>query len=441
MPPFDRKATIVAQFAEASAHSALSEDGLAELARVDAVLPAGPWEVWTSCSFRRITGSDGKDGGVLSGIVQRSDGHADLSMPEEQLQALVALRNALPSMLAALRTQQTDPDAAWAEVEKLNASWLAQQTTNRTLWQAIKDACDLLAERTHGSPTRSPGHNARLFLEDAIRPENQSPSILAAIRARQDGETRSAPPLPAEPTDAMVSAMMVAAQLESVDKPFLWSNAVRAAYAAMLTALPAPRPQPVPEGVRSVVAEFADMLRLYGPCMFNGRTIAENDLRALLSAYPGTGEASTNVQAVNDVMAGRHADLGRLMEVTGVHNDGLSPPVVLFERCLERIEASSGRPEGMPGVEEIGGDERRCLERLSRLDYGMALYARTLAADTGLSEPVARGVARLLIARGFVQVLNGLFTDDGEVAGSGYALSDEGRKLLSRLTKTGGPNE
>ena len=36
------------------------------------------------------------------------------------------------------------------------------------LREAVKDACDLLAERTHGSPARSPGHNARLRLEAAI---------------------------------------------------------------------------------------------------------------------------------------------------------------------------------------------------------------------------------------------------------------------------------
>ena len=56
-------------------------------------LPDTPWEVWTSCSFRRITGPDGGDGGVLSGITQRSDGHPDLSMNEEQLERLCAIVN------------------------------------------------------------------------------------------------------------------------------------------------------------------------------------------------------------------------------------------------------------------------------------------------------------------------------------------------------------
>lgn len=37
----------------------------------------------------------------------------------------------------------------------------------------IQDACDLLAERTHGNPARSPGHNARLCLEAALTPKRE----------------------------------------------------------------------------------------------------------------------------------------------------------------------------------------------------------------------------------------------------------------------------
>jgi hypothetical protein len=66
-------------------------------------LPTGRWEVWTSCSFRRITavknGRHGPDGGVLHGYVQRSDGHPDLSMSEEQLRALCDLRNCVAEIL------------------------------------------------------------------------------------------------------------------------------------------------------------------------------------------------------------------------------------------------------------------------------------------------------------------------------------------------------
>lgn len=33
---------------------------------------------------------------------------------------------------------------------------------------AMIEACDLLAERQHGNPARSPGHNARLCLESTL---------------------------------------------------------------------------------------------------------------------------------------------------------------------------------------------------------------------------------------------------------------------------------
>ncbi len=64
-----------------------------------ALLPRGEWEVWTSCSFRRISRKNGGDGDVLCGTVQRSDGHPDLSMDEKQLKALCALRNTVAEVL------------------------------------------------------------------------------------------------------------------------------------------------------------------------------------------------------------------------------------------------------------------------------------------------------------------------------------------------------
>ena len=75
-------------------------------------LPALPWELWTACSFRRITGPDGKDGGVLHAYNQRSDNHPDLSMPEEQLFALVRLINAYPALLSRLSTAEAERDEA-----------------------------------------------------------------------------------------------------------------------------------------------------------------------------------------------------------------------------------------------------------------------------------------------------------------------------------------
>lgn len=51
------------------------------------------------------------------------------------------------------------------------------------LEKAIKDACDLLAERTRGSSARSPGHNARLLLQGTLKKATD----LTAVPAGNDG--------------------------------------------------------------------------------------------------------------------------------------------------------------------------------------------------------------------------------------------------------------
>lgn len=47
--------------------------------------------------------------------------------------------------------------------------WLHAKERCERYAQAMKEACDLLAERTYGSPARSPAHNARLRLESALQ--------------------------------------------------------------------------------------------------------------------------------------------------------------------------------------------------------------------------------------------------------------------------------
>ena len=62
-------------------------------------LPDGFWEVWTSCSFRRITSRGGNDGDVLHATTHPSDGYPDLSWREGQCQALCDLVNGLRAAL------------------------------------------------------------------------------------------------------------------------------------------------------------------------------------------------------------------------------------------------------------------------------------------------------------------------------------------------------
>jgi hypothetical protein len=59
-----------------------------------------------------------------------------------------------------------------------------------------------------------------------------------------------------------------------------------------------------------------------------------------------------------------------------------------------------------------------------RLDY--------IAKSAGLDRETARFVCRRLRDKGLAIYARGLFTEDGEVAGAGYALSPAGRELLQK---------
>lgn len=52
------------------------------------------------------------------------------------------------------------------------------------LRDAVLEACDLLAERTHGSPARSPAHNARLMLEGALKRQAGVPAFAGQLFAQ-----------------------------------------------------------------------------------------------------------------------------------------------------------------------------------------------------------------------------------------------------------------
>lgn len=94
-----------------------------ELARIKAALdklPPRPWSVWTSCSFRRIGGATGADGDVLHAYTQRGDGHPDLSMSEEQLQAIVDIVHAADEWLSRKPVKAASPEGevvAWRVVK------------------------------------------------------------------------------------------------------------------------------------------------------------------------------------------------------------------------------------------------------------------------------------------------------------------------------------
>lgn len=88
----------------------------------------GPWEIWTSNSFRRITGAPinsrvARDGGVLSAIVCR-DGHPDLDGQnrDADLAFIAASRTAVPELLDendALRAELAEMRSAGDETQAM----------------------------------------------------------------------------------------------------------------------------------------------------------------------------------------------------------------------------------------------------------------------------------------------------------------------------------
>lgn len=75
------------------------------------------------------------------------------------------------SLAEAGRWTKEDADAHAHHCEGVTAHLASEFPPDKltVLIDAAREACDLLAERKHGSPARSPGHNARLVLESAIR--------------------------------------------------------------------------------------------------------------------------------------------------------------------------------------------------------------------------------------------------------------------------------
>ena len=53
--------------------------------------------------------------------------------------------------------------------------WYDLQAEAARLRKAMQEACDLLTERTHGNAARSPGHNARVVLEWAMKEGHTPP--------------------------------------------------------------------------------------------------------------------------------------------------------------------------------------------------------------------------------------------------------------------------
>lgn len=77
--------------------------------------------------------------------------------------------------------------------------------------------------------------------------------------------------------------------------------------------------------------------------------------------------------------------------------------------------------------------QKKVLEELCVCEEGYCMYFRSIASHTKLEERQVRLACRALKRKGLAEYVRGLFDDDGMVAGSGYAATDAGRKLIEEL--------
>ncbi|WP_440863831.1 hypothetical protein [Symbiopectobacterium purcellii] len=68
----------------------------------------GPWKWWMSNSFRRLSGPDGKDGGVICPTVSRSDGHPDLIVRKADMALIESAPDLLEALEAVVRVADRD---------------------------------------------------------------------------------------------------------------------------------------------------------------------------------------------------------------------------------------------------------------------------------------------------------------------------------------------
>lgn len=80
---------------------------------------------------------------------------------------------------------------------------------------------------------------------------------------------------------------------------------------------------------------------------------------------------------------------------------------------------------------DLTTDERRVLPNLG--DEDCCYPFATMMTHTGLSRDRVRRACRSLREKGLADYHRCLITEDGLLAGSGYAITPAGRKLLKRL--------
>jgi len=88
----------------------------------------------------------------------------------------------------------------------------------------------------------------------------------------------------------------------------------------------------------------------------------------------------------------------------------------------------------MNDLTKMNPEHLKVLQSLNEIEYDEPLYYHfaSIMGDTRFDRAKVRRIVRHLARKGLAKYAKGLWTDEGTPAGSGYAITDEGKKLLER---------
>lgn len=179
-----------------------------------------------------------------------------------------------------------------------------------------------------------------------------------------------------------------------------------------------------------------------------------DDLRQMADGFRlGTAPSDDDVNRANwiidrqsaciDEIEAERDDLARRVaayeEMAGMHEPGVLRRQMELRRL--RVRAETAEAENARR-RESAADPCAALEsavlralpgRTEHPTFGLEYFSSLaqIAQDAAVDKEAARFACRRLRDKGLAIFKRGLFTEDGEVAGSGYALTDAGRAALS----------
>lgn len=105
-----------------------------------------------------------------------------------------------------------------------------------------------------------------------------------------------------------------------------------------------------------------------------------------------------------------------------------------LDTLLAQLEARfpENRIVFVPEYSKLSVRQRAILDYLFSIPEGWSMPFERIGKETFMSRDTARLVTRALAKMGITQHIRGLMNEDGEVAGSGYMLTDLGRAVIKK---------